>query len=50
MKRNEWKKEVQDDCQFIVMAGHSTMCKEGKSRKYCRFEDCPKIELERKED
>lgn len=50
MKRSEWKHEIQDDCQFLVLAGHSSMCNEGKTREYCDFLHCPRIELEKKDD
>ena len=50
MKRSEWVKEVQNDCQFIALAGHSIMCDEGKTRNYCNFNICPRIELEKKEE
>jgi hypothetical protein len=50
MRRNDWEREVAKDCQFAQVVHGGAMCNEGKTREFCNFYRCPKLELERKED
>jgi hypothetical protein len=50
MRRDEWVREIEKDCQFMIIVHGGAMCNEGKTREYCDFHRCPKIEMERKDD